>query len=437
MREMVTQPGRRARPYNAPVKRRFFYGWVIVAAAFVSHLLSYGVVTVAFGVFFPFMATALGLSRGMLASSGVVTRIAAALLAPMLGTIVDRRGPRGVMAVGVVCLAAGAVILGLAQSLGHVFLGYGVVMAIGLVTLGELTGDSTVARWFVRHRGRALSWATMGMSAAGVILPLPLAFAISRFGWRMTWLGLSVAIVSLGCAATVAMRRTPEDSGLHPDGGSRLRAAATTADGVQTRERSLTARQAAATSAFWLLVLSTNLAALALFGANLHLFSYLGDKGLSPGTAAGLVTYLYVLQAVSKPLWGFVAERVHVRYCISACYVGGALGLLLLVRSASLIALVVFATVYGLTRGAQSFVTSLAWADYFGPAAQGAIRGIATPFRLAASSLGPVLGGVLYDLTGSYAASFGLFAVMFALGGVVASLAKPPGRRATAPAAAG
>src|SRR5438045_3566589 len=139
-----------------------FYGWVIVASAFVSHLLSYGVVTVAFGIFFPFMATSLGLSRGALASTGVATRLASALLAPLLGPVVDRRGPRLVMAVGVVSLAGGAGTLALAQNVGHVFVGYGIVMAIGLVTLGELTGDSTVARWFVRRRGRALSWATMG-----------------------------------------------------------------------------------------------------------------------------------------------------------------------------------------------------------------------------------------------------------------------------------
>ena len=67
------------------MKARIFYGWVIVAGAFVSHLLSYGVVTVAFGVFFPFMADALGMSRGVLASTGVTTRLTGAAMAPLLG----------------------------------------------------------------------------------------------------------------------------------------------------------------------------------------------------------------------------------------------------------------------------------------------------------------------------------------------------------------
>ena len=405
---------------------KVFYGWVIVGAAFVSHLLSYGVVTVAFGLFFPFMASALDLSRGLLATTGVTTRLAAAVLAPLIGPLIDRRGPRLVMAVGVISLAAGAATLALAHNVGHVFLGYGVLMSIGLVSLGELTADSTVARWFIRRRGRALAWATMGMSVGGVVLPIPLALVIDRFGWRMAWLSLAVAILVLGCAATMVMRHRPEDSGLVPDGDAPVPLEEQTRTRGDRGEISLTARQAVRTSAFWLLVLSTNLAALALTGANLHLFSYLIDKGLSAGTAAGLLTYLYVLQGVSKPLWGFIAERVHVRYCIGMCYFGGAVGLVLVVRSASLDALLVFATVYGLTRGAQVFVTSLAWADYFGRAAQGAIRGVATPFRLTASTLGPVLGGFLYDVTGNYVLPFGLFAGAFALAGLVALAAKPP-----------
>lgn len=123
-----------------------------------------------------------------------------------------------------------------------------------------------------------------------------------------------------------------------------------------------------------------------------------------------------------------MAERIPVRYCIAACYVGGAVGLVLLVWSASTPALFVFATVYGLTRGAQVLVTSLAWADYFGREAQGAVRGLASPFRLAASASGPVIGGVLHDVTGGYAPAFALFAAAFAVGGLVALAARPPVR---------
>jgi MFS family permease len=412
-----------------------FHGWLVVAGAFVSHLLSYGVLTVAFGVFFPFMADALGLGRGVLASIPAAARLVSAALAPLVGPLVDRRGPRLVMALGVLSLAGGALVLAAARSGWHVMLGYGLVMAFGSVALGELTADTTVARWFVRRRGRALAISTMGLSTAGIVLPLPTALLIERLGWRGAWIALGGVTLVLGLAATAAMRRRPEDHGLLPDGAAT--GVAPAASPAAPAEISLGARAALRTPAFWLLIVSTNLAGLGFFGVNLHLFSFVTDQGLSAALGASVITYLYTLHTVAKPLWGLIAERVHVRYCIAACYAGGALGVLLLVvGSGSLAWLVAFATVYGLTRGAQSFVTSLAWADYFGREAQGAIRGLASPFRHLAAAAGPVVGGVLYDATGDYRLAFAIFAASFLAGAAVALAARPPALSAVASAAA-
>lgn len=412
-----------------------FYGWLVVGGAFVSHLLAYGVLTVAFGIFFPFMAEALGLGRGLLASVAAAARLVSAALAPLVGPLVDRRGPRGVMALGVVSLAAGAGALAMAGGAWHVFVGYGVVMAFGSVALGELTGDTTVARWFVRRRGRALALSTMGLSTAGIVIPLPVAWLIGALGWRGAWLTLAGVILLLGTGAVAVMRRRPEDYGLAPDGVATPPAAPGRAPAPA--EVSFGARQAARTPAFWLLVVSTNMAGLGFFGVNLHLFSYVTDGGLSATVAAAMITYLYTLHTVAKPLWGLIAERVHVRHCIAACYAGGALGVTILVLApASVTGLVAFATVYGLTRGAQSFVTSLAWADYFGRESQGAIRGLASPFRHLSAAAGPVVGGVLYDLTGDYRLAFGIFAAAFVAGAAVALAAAPPRLSAGASASA-
>jgi MFS family permease len=397
--------------------RALFYGWVVVGAAFVSHFLNYGTLVVAFGLFLPAMAEGLSVSRATLSTTFGLARLVSAAVAPAFGVLVDRRGPRLLTVIGTIFLAAGALILAGAHTRWHVVLGYAVVMAIGGVALGELSADATVTRWFVRRRGRALAVATMGLSAAGIVIPIPLAYAITRFGWRGAWIMIAAAVLALGTAAAIAMRGRPEDHGL-------------TADGVAAadapREASLTARQALRTPAFWLLVVGTNLGGLALFGVNIHLFSYLGDRGLPPATAAAVVTLLYVLHTAAKPLWGLIAERVHVRHCIAACYAGGGAGILILLMSPTFAAVLAFTVIYGLTRGAQSFVTSLAWAEYFGRDAQGAIRGLAAPARFIASAAGPVLGGWLYDRTGSYEGALLAFALAFLLGGGVAAAARAP-----------
>ncbi len=135
----------------------------------------------------------------------------------------------------------------------------------------------------------------MGLSTAGIVIPLPLAYAIAELGWRGAWVAMAVAVLALGTAAAVAMRARPEDHGLVADG------IVTTA---APREAAFTARQALRLPAFWLLVIGTNLGGLALFGVNVHLYSYLGDRGVPAGMAAAVVTVLYVLHTAAKPLWG-------------------------------------------------------------------------------------------------------------------------------------
>jgi MFS family permease len=397
--------------------RALFYGWVVVGAAFVSHLLSYGTQVIAFGLFLPAMADGLQVSRAALSGTFGLARLVSAAVAPALGVLVDRRGPRLLILLGTLSLAGGAVVLSRAETSWHVVLGYAVLMAVGGVALGDLSADATVTRWFVRRRGRALAIATMGLSTAGIVIPLPLAYGITELGWRGAWLALAAAVLVLGVAAAMVMRARPEDHGLVADGGAAAEA---------PLEVAFTARQALGSPAFWLLLIGTNLGGLALFGVNIHLYSYLGDRGLPPATSAAVVTLLYVLHTAAKPLWGLIAERVHVRYCIAACYAGGGAGLLILLTSPHPAAVLAFTVVYGLTRGAQSFVTSLAWADYFGREAQGTIRGLAAPARFIASAAGPVLGGWLYDATGSYTQALLAFALAFVLGGVVAAAARAP-----------
>jgi MFS family permease len=400
--------------------RAFFYGWVVVAAAFVSHFLAYGTQVIAFGLFLPAMAGGLDVSRAALSGTFGLARLVSAGVAPALGVLVDRHGPRLLVVLGTLTLAGGAFVLAAAHTSWHVVLGYAVLMAVGGVALGDLSADATVTRWFVRRRGRALAIATMGLSTAGIVIPLPLAYAITELGWRAAWAALAVVVLGLGTVAAVAMRARPEDHGLVADGVLAVEA---------PREATFTARQALRLPAFWLLLTGTNLGGLALFGVNIHLYSYLGDRGLPPATAAAVVTLLYVLHTAAKPVWGVIAERVHVRYCIAACYAGGGAGILILLASPHLAAVLAFTVVYGLTRGAQSFVTSLAWADYFGREAQGTIRGLAAPARFIASAAGPVLGGWLYDATGSYTVALLIFALAFVLGGIVAGAARTPAPR--------
>ncbi len=410
--------------------RPIFYGWAVVTAAFISDFLSYGIGTIAFTVFFAPMSQSLGWSRTLLSSALIVNRFVEAAVTPIVGPMVDKRGPQGVLLIGAAALGLGTAMLGWLESPWQFYLTYGVVMAIGLTGLGSTVSHSIVSKWFVRYRGRALSAVTMGYSLSGIVLPLPATYLILTFGWRSGWVVLGIVTLLLGLVAANISRRQPQDFGLHPDGDAptepRAGSASMEAPTHPQPAISFTAREASRTSAFWLLILGSNLGVMAVYGINIHLVPYLLDQGFTPAIAATIFTVLYSMQLLSKPLWGFLSERLHVRYCAAICYLGGGLGLAMVVVWPNFVGIGLFTVVYGLTRGAQSLVMSIAWAEYFGPGSLGAIRGLSAPFGMVAGAAGPVLAGWVFDLFGNYLPAFGIFVAGFWMGSALVFLAHPP-----------
>jgi MFS transporter, OFA family, oxalate/formate antiporter len=84
---------------------------------------------------------------------------------------------------------------------------------------------------------------------------------------------------------------------------------------------------------------------------------------------------------------------------------------------------------FGFGIGAILTLLPVAWADYFGRAHFGAIRGIALPAQVLSQAAGPLLSGVLHDLTGDYVLSLQCFAGLAALSVIAAFAARQPSPR--------
>src|SRR5881275_875433 len=95
----------------APVKQRatrlpFFYGWLLVAVAFVTMAVGVNART-AFSLLFPPILAEFGWERGLTAGAFSFGFLVTAVLSPSLGRLMDRRGPRVVIEMGVGLVAAG------------------------------------------------------------------------------------------------------------------------------------------------------------------------------------------------------------------------------------------------------------------------------------------------------------------------------------------
>jgi len=202
------------------VKRptRVFHGWWIVLAAFVCHAVNTGAIFYTWGVFLTPLALTFG-GRGPVANGFSFLQFACAGYSLGVGRIVDRRGARPVQLFGGVVLALGFLLLSRVNSLATLYLCLVGPVALGSTCIGHLPNNSSVARWFIRRRGRALGVSTAGISAGGILFAPLAQYLIGAYGWRTAFAVLGVVVVALVLPPVAAfMRRDPADLGLLPDG---------------------------------------------------------------------------------------------------------------------------------------------------------------------------------------------------------------------------
>lgn len=426
---------------NPPLRSRFYYGWVIVAVAFLGETVASGAGSVAFGVFMRPMTEALGWSRTAYTGAVTFQSLANLVVQPIVGPLIDRHGARGIM-------VAGALMAGLCFGLmsgvtepWQFYLLYALGAAMGLHELGNLVSGAVVSKWFIKKRGRALAFAGLGLNTGAIVASSLIAYLIDAIGWRNAWLALGILVAGVVVPPTWAlMRRTPEDLGLLPDGEPARPAAATATTGQpiappRVEEPRWTLKEALRLRTTWFLLVAINFYSLAAGTLVYHQAAYFMDAGFSLQVAGMLVGASHAITLPTKVVWGFAAERVSVRYCLLACYVlrlGGLLALLLGGGPERVYASVLFT---GLGQGVGGLF-SLIWADYYGRAFIGTIRGVLGPFSIVSSLAGPLFAAWVYDATGSYdgafwTASSTLFVALFMLW-----IARPPKRDRSAPVTA-
>jgi sugar phosphate permease len=315
-----------------------------------------------------------------------------------------------------------------------------VLYAIGRGTasgLLALATGVTVSKWFVRRRGLAIGVMSLGTRLGFALMPIGAQLIIQAADWRAAALGLAATVAVFGIVPSLwFLHPRPEAMGLLPDGDT---AASREAPGrpVYRDEYSWSRENALRTRAFWLVTFALSLMSLTGGAVNLHQIPHLVDRGLSPETAALVITLVAVFGGVGVIGEGILDERIGARWTMVIGLVGSSAGVTILILVHSLTMALLFAVVNGLFFGLLVASNQVVFADYFGRNALGAIRGYSQPFQLGTNAFGPILAGAAHDLTGSYVAAFAPFAVCYLVAAfalVIAKKPRPP-EAATLPAA--
>jgi MFS family permease len=406
-----------------------FHGWWVVLVAVLAMFAATLTGGSGFSVFVLPMSLDLGWDRKTIAGALSLGTVLGAVTAPYFGRLVDRYGARVMLTACGVGLAVSLLPIAWVQTPFFFYLGYATARLIDMGILNTAV-TAAVANWFVRLRGRALGL-TMAGNAIGVAIVTPLAqWIIEGWGWRVAWFILAfVAVAILTPLAWLLVRRRPEDLGLHPDGDPvpRARLAGVAAGSVAAPLQVDWSLQAALrTRSYWLLVVSGSLTMFAIAGLSIHQVPFLIENGLDPLGAAWVVSVYGFTWFSGSVGWGMVVERVPARFALSAVYVVTGLCMLWVVQIRELAPALIYGMLYGLTNGGKETLDAVVWADYFGRASVGAIRGYSRPLIVGSGAAGGFLGGWVHDSLGSYVLAFSAFGGLAIVGGLLALLARPP-----------
>lgn len=372
--------------------------WLIVCGSFVALALgAQPMVLIAFTVLMPAIIGETGWSRGEISLAALAFTFTGAAAMPVFGRLIDRFGLLRCIGIGApLFLAVLASVSMTSGNPAHFLMLYGLLGLLG-TALTPLPYAKVIAQAFDSRRGLALGIAMAGTGFGSALIPILANATIGEVGWRMTYVVLAV-LSALGAILGVALIR------------SGLRAQAAAEQTATAPAASPAAPPAGGTLVFVKLALLVILASVALNGIPAHMATIAGDRGVSGGFAAALVSIAGLSSLVGRLIAGWLLDRWH------AANVGGFFFLLAIVGVVALLsgdgpALLPFAAcALGLALGGEIDLVGYMVSRYFELRRYGELYGWLLAIFTVGAGLGAYLMGLSFDRTGSYTAALAGFA---------------------------
>jgi len=445
-------PAPEATNTSAPARpgqtRKLYYGWVIVGVMATVGAASMAMGTLNFGLFIKPMGDELGIGRSIFGWSQTARQVASATTSPFVGWFIDRFGSRALLPISAIVTGAAMIGLAFVDHSWQLILLFAVMGFVGMSGPGALVTSVPVLKWFVRNRGKAVAFMSLGIPIGAVIfIPLTQVF-IDSWGWREAWIILAIVGMAVIVPLAIAfVRRQPEDMGLLPDGlpprrelARREPARRELAAGGASRtagtvdEGSWTTREAIRSGVFWRLVVIFGIVMLGTGIIGVHRIPSFMDRGLDATLISFATAFDAVCAGVSTFAMGFLVTKYPARLLGAAGFVLLATASVLTIFANTLTIMFLSMAVFGMGIGGMMFLQNFIWADYFGRMNLGGIRGLTTPLTLLIGGAGAPLAGYIRDATGSYETIWWAGVGLMLLAAAVMAMTTAP-RKPTAPPA--
>jgi OFA family oxalate/formate antiporter-like MFS transporter len=195
----------------------FYYGWIILGVVCCVSLARVGPAVATLSVFVGPMTMEFGWSRTELSGAVSLGGILAAITSPMLGSFLDRKGPRTILLAAVLTTGITILLLSRIESLVAFYLLF-CIARMNFAGPFDLGTNGAVVNWFIARRPMAFSMSMLAQMAGLTLMPLIALRAMEHGGWRAGWVAVGVTVLAAGFLPTwLLMVRRPEDLGLAPD----------------------------------------------------------------------------------------------------------------------------------------------------------------------------------------------------------------------------
>jgi MFS family permease len=335
------------------------------------------------------------------------------------GRLSDRFGPQKVIVFCAALLTMGYTLMYFVQSTWQFYLLYGIIIASGV---GGFWAPqvSTIARWFKRKRGFMTGIVSGGISFGTLILPPVVTRIIDVFGWRTTYLLIGVGTFIVIMVSAKFVKPAPQSTEISPYGENKEKMP------LFEQSASLNLKAAISTYQFWMVAIIYLFFGLAQLMVIVHIVPNAIGMGISPFSAAGILSVIGGVSFIGRILIGLIADRIRVKPAVILSLGLMTIALLWLQQADSLWKLYVFAVFFGFAYGGLSCLQSLIAAELFGLLSLGVITGIFSLSFDIGGAIGPWLAGFIFDNRGSYTWAF-----ILCLGAIIISLLismtlKPP-----------
>jgi MFS family permease len=379
--------------------------WTIVAVFFFAQFFIVGGAYDTAGIFFTPLVRHFGWSRTQVSMLTSAISLAAAVVGPGVGWMLDRFEARWMTTIAAVVCGVAFLMASTAQTLvwmitAYALLGAGAAAAVMIPTY------FVISNWFVERRALAMTLAITGIEVGGTVIAMTVAFVIAHAGWRTAYLVLAAPVLIVVVPALLFfVRSRPTGSAAAP-----AQASAGHHGGGDPAQPGLEVGTALRERSFWLIAVSYLIYAVVGTALVVHMVPYLIGLGVTAQHAATVLGATLALNAIGKPSFGALADRFGVRlmYSLNLLMVGCGVVCLLYAGHAAMLA--AFTLIYGLSVGAPIALMPTILADSVGLRRYGSLSGLLVTLGVVGSASGPVLAGAMFDRTASYTLIFELFA---------------------------